>query len=207
MNTEPATTKLGAVNILLASIGEAPVNQLGSGLDQAEVAERTIEEVMRSVQLIGWNWNREDNYPLLTNGDDEISLSNTIMKVDTQNRRYIKRGQRMYDKVNHTFKFDGDITASVVIFLQFDELPEVARQFITYRAGRIFQGRVVGSVTLHKFTEAEETAAWNNMASEELEAGNYSIFQNAELALMLDRSSSTGAVDYSAGLLGGAFIQ
>ena len=42
-----ATTKLEAVNTLLSSIGEAPVNSLTSGLVDAELAETILDSTSR----------------------------------------------------------------------------------------------------------------------------------------------------------------
>ena len=44
------TTKLEAVNTMLSTIGEAPVNNLSSGLVDAETAETILNNVSRSVQ-------------------------------------------------------------------------------------------------------------------------------------------------------------
>jgi len=200
------TSKLVAVNILLLSIGEAPVGQLDSGYERADIAESVIEEVMRKVQLIGWNWNTEDRYPLLLNSDNEIVLPTNLLRLDAQNRRYVTRGTRLYDKVNHTYKFTGDVSATVVLFLQFDELPEIARQYITYAAGRVYQARVVSSTVSYEFTKEDENTAGLALQTEELESGNYSIFQNTELALTLDRSSSNIVGDSLPGLISGTFI-
>ena len=45
------TTQLQAVNSMLSTIGEAPVNSLSSGLVDAETAETVLNEVSRDVQL------------------------------------------------------------------------------------------------------------------------------------------------------------
>ena len=45
------TTELEAVNIMLSTIGEAPVNNLDSGLVDAETAETILKNVSRDVQL------------------------------------------------------------------------------------------------------------------------------------------------------------
>ena len=198
--TSAVTTKLDAVNVLLGSIGESPVNQLDSGFERADIAENVIEEVSRSVQLVGWNWNTEEKYPLKVNSSDEIVLPTNLLKLDAQNKKYLVRGSKLYDKVAHSYKFSADISATVVLFLQFDELPEVARQYIMYRAGRVYQGRVVGSTVLHQFTKEEEGYAFSQLKAHEQETGNYNIFHNKELALMLDRSSSRSFVDVYPGL-------
>ena len=51
-----ATTKLEAVNIMLSTIGENPVNSLTSGLVDAELAETILGSVSKAVQSEGWNF-------------------------------------------------------------------------------------------------------------------------------------------------------
>ena len=58
------TTELEAVNIMLSTIGEAPVNNLDSGLVDAETAETILKNVSRDVQSHGWNFNSEPDYTL-----------------------------------------------------------------------------------------------------------------------------------------------
>ena len=53
-----ATTELEAVNIMLAAIGEAPINSLIGTLPvDARIAQSTLTEVNKSVQSEGWSFN------------------------------------------------------------------------------------------------------------------------------------------------------
>lgn len=198
-----ATTKLEAINVLLASIGEAPVNSEGSGLDEEALASGLINETSRAVQVRGWSWNVEDNYPLSRNEDGEIPLPYNTLKVDFQSPRYVARGRRVYDKHKHSYKHSTDLKATITVGLDWEELPEAVRTYVTYRAGRVFQARQVGSTVLHEFTQQDEATAWNELVSADLEVASLSMFHNPELQLMLDRRSSVAVIDYPAGALGG----
>jgi hypothetical protein len=59
MATLSTTTKLDAVNTILIGIGEAPVNTLGSGLQEAEIAEVVLDNINREVQSKGWTFNTD----------------------------------------------------------------------------------------------------------------------------------------------------
>jgi hypothetical protein len=71
--------------------------------------------------------------------------------------------------VNHTYKFPSDYRVDVTITYQlpFEELPEAARRYITIRAARVYQGRVVGSGTLWDFSERDEAMARTTLMAEE----------------------------------------
>lgn len=197
------TTKLEAINTLLTSIGEARVSQEGSGLDEEAIAASVIDEVSRAVQLIGWSWNTEDKFPLSRDGSGKIFTPTNALKVDFQCTDYIARGLKVYNRAKHTYTFDADISATIIFGLDWDELAEAVRSYITYRAGRTFQARQVSAQILHEFTKIDEERAWVSLISAENEVANLSLFHNQELSLMLNRTSSIPAIDYHAGTLGG----
>ena len=53
------TSKLDAINSMLIGVGEAPVNTLNSGLQEAEIAAITLTTVSREVQSSGWTFNTD----------------------------------------------------------------------------------------------------------------------------------------------------
>lgn len=201
--TLTTTTKLEAINILLTSIGEAPVQQEGTGLEEEALASAVLDEVSRAVQLTGWSWNTEENFPLRRDVEGKINVPINTLKADFHTSSYILRGHKVYDKTNHRYTFDKDITARLILVLPWDELPEALRSYVTYRAGRVFQARQVSAQILHEFTRYDEEKAWATLVSSEHEVANVSIFDNAELSLMLNRESSVPVFDYRAGAVGG----
>lgn len=80
-------TKLEAVNDMLASIGESPVNSLQSGLGDAALAESILDRTSRQVQTPGWFVNTRDNYVITKNASDWFVLPDNTLKVDTVDPR------------------------------------------------------------------------------------------------------------------------
>lgn len=198
-----ATTQLEAVNVMLTSIGEAPVNSLSSGLEDALIADSILTETSRSIQKHGWYFNTEDNFPLNPDQSGTLVLPSNILKLDMQDTRYVLRGNRVYDRAKHTFNIGASLRGTVVLGLSFDTIPESARQAVMYRAARVFQNRVVGSQIIYQFTKEDENTALAELQAEELEAGNYTIFDSADAQRMLDTSPSTPSYKPYAGSLGG----
>jgi hypothetical protein len=161
-----STTKLAAVNTMLFTIGESPVNTLsgGSGVD-AVTAVQTLDAVAREVQSEGWAFNTEKSYPLLRQAFAPlvIYVPDAALECDPSDptAEIVVRGNRLYDLKNHTFEFPDTpkINCDIIWNFEFDELPETARRYITIRASRIFQDGAVGSETLHTFTERDEFQA------------------------------------------------
>ena len=66
------TSKLDAINSMLIGIGEAPVNTLNSGLQEAEIAAILLDNVSREVQSFCWAFNTDLRYKLGTNSNKHI---------------------------------------------------------------------------------------------------------------------------------------
>ena len=69
------TSKIQAVNIMLASIGEAPVSSLDDAtLADVSIAESILDETNVEIQSRGLHCNTEINFPITPNTDGEIDL-------------------------------------------------------------------------------------------------------------------------------------
>jgi hypothetical protein len=170
---QSAMTELDAVNVMLMSIGQAPVNTLTvPGIKDVSFAQLTLNNASRAVQTRGWWFNRESDFPLAVNGEGNIPfpLNTLACEPMDRSRDLVERGRMFYDKDRHTADFTGEqpITVDVIWMLSFDDLPQAARQFIATRAARIFQANNVGSTTLYQFTERDEMDAMVDMTRTEL---------------------------------------
>lgn len=165
-------TKLDAVNICLSSLGEPTVNTLDGAAIDAQMASDLINEQSRSVQSIGWYWNRE-SYFLSPNTDGEIILPVNTLRIDTvdesKTTEVVQRGRKLFNLANTNYQFTDPVKVEIYVELQFEDAPFAAKQFITMRAARLLQQRLLGSETLHKFTTADEQRAWAVLMQEEAE--------------------------------------
>lgn len=187
------TTKLEAVNIMLSTIGESPVNSLSSGLVDAEMAETILNSVSRAVQSEGWNFNREQNLLVAPTLEGEIVVPNNTLRADATNipdsLDLVQRGKRMYDKQNHTFIINKDVKLDLVVELEFEDLPEVARRYIAIKSSRIFQDRVVGSDTLHGFNQQDEAQCYFELKEFENATEDFNIMDNYSVYRVIDRGT------------------
>ena len=163
--TVAATTELECINIMLAAIGEAPVNSLtGTVPVDVRIAQSTLTEVNKQVQSEGWSFNTEIDVTLTRNASNNVVLGTDVLRVDAQTHDHpsidpIQRGLKLYDRKNNTFIFDEDLKCTVVYFRSFDELPEQARSYMTIKAARIFVDRFVSDQSLRTYTEGDEIRA------------------------------------------------
>ena len=176
-----ATTELECINIMLAAIGEAPINTLTGTLPvDAVTAQRTLAEINKDVQNEGWSFNQEFNVKLTRDGSNQIALGTDMLKVDANVFDHptidvIQRGLKMYDRKNNTYVFDTDLTCNVTYFRNFDEIPESARRYINIRAARVFVDRLVGDDGLRTYTAQDEARARANLMENDMDNADHNV--------------------------------
>lgn len=189
------TSELDAINIMLGTIGESPINSLdaATGVVDAVTARAILSEVSVQVQEEGWHFNTDYAFVLTPDTNGFIYIPGNAIEVDTSEYDssgldVAIRGNRLYDRKNKTFQFQKDIKADLTILLEFNELPQAARHYITVRAARVFQQRVVGSDTLGSFTEKDEARALRSMRRYESKTADYNILTgNYSVMRIIDR--------------------
>ena len=135
--TVAATTETESVNIMLAAIGEAPINSLTGTLPvDARLAQSTLTEVNKEVQSEGWSFNTEIDVTLTRDGSNHVALSTDTLRIDPNIHQHptidaIQRGLKLYDRLNNKYEFDEDLICTVVYFRTFDEIPEPARRYLS----------------------------------------------------------------------------
>ena len=176
-----ATTELECINIMLAAIGEAPINTLTGTLPvDAVTAQKTLTEINKDVQNEGWSFNQEFNVVLTRDGTNQIAIGTDMLKVDANVFDHptidvIQRGLKMYDRKNNTYVFDTDLTCNVTYFRNFDEIPESARRYINIRAARVFVDRLVGDDGLRTYTAQDEARARANLMDNDMDNADHNV--------------------------------
>lgn len=185
-----ASTELEAVNFLLLSIGEQPINDLYvAGVSEVSIARSLIHQVSRQVQANGMSFNAETSYRLPLSTEKEIIVPSNTLKVDASDtsRDIVIRGNRLYDKDRHTFTFEESIDVDIVFFLKFEELPQTVRDYIITKSARIFQSKVVGSQALYAFSEQDEQQAYITMMRAENDSMDLNLLTNSDIMTGLRR--------------------
>jgi len=160
-----ATTELEAVNVMLAAIGEAPINSLTGTLPvDARIAQTTLNETNKDVQSEGWHFNTEIDVVLTRDASNQVALATNVLRVDPNIYQHpsvdaVQIGSKLYDRKTHKYEFDEDLTSVVVYFRTFNEIPEPARRYVMIKAARIFVDRLVGDEGLRSFTQQDEIRA------------------------------------------------
>jgi hypothetical protein len=177
------TTELECINIMLAAIGEAPINSLLGTLPvDARIAQSTLTEVNKSVQSEGWSFNTETDVTLTRDGSNHVNLPADVLRVDANIHQHptidpIQRGLKLYDRQNNKYEFDEDLICTVVYFRDFNEIPEPARYYMNIKAARIFVDRLVSDQGLRTYTQEDEVRARSILMETDLANGDHNMLR------------------------------
>tara|TARA_Y100001973_G_scaffold40101_1_gene60035 strand:- start:10284 stop:10910 length:627 start_codon:yes stop_codon:yes gene_type:complete len=202
------TTELEAVNTMLSAVGEPPINSLDDQKNaDAAIARNILSEVSREVQAHGWHFNSQTKVTFSPSTDSNILLPENVARIDIENwttgstgsvntMDITQRGNKLFNKTDNTYVFSGDIVASVVYLLEWTELPEPARRYITVRSARIFQDRMVGSQAHHAFSQEDEVRARALLKEFEGDTADHSIFNNYDTYRIISRPDAMNGRSY-----------
>lgn len=175
------SNKLDAVNEILSAVGSSPVNSLEDELNVDVLnALRILDSVSKEIQSRGWDFNIEDSVALLPDDDTNlVPCPNNYLRFVSSGYKLIRRSGYFFDILSQTNEFPEGLTLDTLVRgLDFEELPEVFRKFITCRAARIFQMRYLTSDDLNKHLMTEESSAYADIIDYDLTTGNYNILND-----------------------------
>lgn len=188
-------TKLQAVNRILDSIGEDPVNDLDSGLPEAEKAETFLDDSSRRIQLMGWHCNTREDIVLTLDANDLFLLPDSTLKVDTVNPRgarktsasptpssYVNASMRrssddtkwvLYDVDNDSETWTNagltTLTVDIVQLIEFANLTPALQMYVFTDAAHRFQKSIMGSQVLASYTTEDLQKAEVSAVNEDME--------------------------------------
>lgn len=140
------TTELEAVNMMLNYIGDPPVNSLDDIEEtEAAVAYRLLNQTSREVQSHGHPWNTFF-MELVPDESGTMTVPADALKAVCSDLRYMAMGGKVYDRQENTFTLTKlKLKFEIVRYLDWESLPEAARNFILLSASRLFMENAVGS--------------------------------------------------------------
>ena len=173
MSTE---TELSSVNSILGAIGQSPVSRIYQR-DQKDKPDlvyinpeiafvhNLLKDVNTDVQSEGWVFNTEYSFEMLPNDDQEITIPPNVIRLDkSEGQTYrdcdpVKRGKRLYDRYNHSYKFSRPIKLDYVFLIDYEDIPTAFQRLITLRASGRAATQMVGNPQLSQMLAAQEAQA------------------------------------------------
>ena len=173
--------ELQAVNMLLSAIGEAAVSSLETATTvDVTQAKNLLSNINREVQQKGWHFNTEWDVVLSLDSDSRIPLGISILSIYSPTKLTTIRGREgssfLYDLDNNTFTWGASVNDAVTItLLDFEDIPQTARQYITSKAARIFQEEIIGQISAESINRQEEVEAYADLMDDEGERSGFNV--------------------------------
>ena len=185
MNLLPKT-ELEAVNVCLQNINESPINSLTTAFGDALIAQQMLHDVSRRTQSIGLVCNTDYEYELTRDSNNNIALPTNCLKVydiaegTVAVRDIVQRGNKLYDRKNNTYAFDKNLKVTLVSFLEWEDLPQVVRNFITINTARKFAAQIVGDIDIYQLTQQDELEARLEFKREQVDVEQANLLSDSE---------------------------
>jgi len=180
--TTNAAQELPAVNQILASVGQAPVTTLDQTNPDVAIAYDTLLQVSREVQAEGWSFNTEENIKESPDVNGHISYPANVLQMDltnnssNYNKDVIKKNGRLYDKIEHTDVWTGDVYVDKLFWYDWIDLPTVMQDYIVARAAVVVSSRIVGDEAQYEMLQQREAHSRSAAMEYECNQGDYTFF-------------------------------
>jgi len=187
-----------AINICLMTIGERPLGTSESitGHFEAELADVALDEALTEVLSHGYQFNTDEDWEFVPDADDYIAIPSGALAVDASQSSldYIVKSGKLYDKANHTFKFESTIKASITWQVDFDDLHPIVQLYVLAVAKTKLYTRVVGVDNMYSILKEEEATTKTALLHEEIQSGDYSIFDDTGVRRVMNRTQNPTAL-------------
>lgn len=151
-------TKLEAINRILISMGELPVEELDESLTEVALASTHIDMASREVQLDSWYFNTEWAV-LIPDNKGHILIPFDVVRVIDLPPHISVIHNKLYDNISQSFIFKRDIQCRIIKVLDFEDIPATFALWITLRAAKKYQNNTLTSPSLAENLQREETEA------------------------------------------------
>ena len=186
MTTQIATdTELSAVNSILGSIGQSPITNLSlTNLNNPEISfiKNILDETNKNVQNEGWHFNKEDHVKREPNDNGNFLIPSDYLRFDVHDGLYdrtrdvVRKDGKLYDNVEHTDIFTGDLYFDITYLRAFTDVPPTIQRYIIARASVRAATQLVSNEDLVKLLQIEEAQTKASALEYDCEQGDHTFF-------------------------------
>jgi len=177
-------SKLEVINQMLGVMGELPVNTLSSPHTIVSAGLQELENESIRVQARGWWFNQET--PTLTpqSGTNFINLPNNTLQVDTltQFPEVAARGTRLFNATTSSYEFTAPVDVRLTRYLDFDELPYLARFYVAAGAKLAVQSNYDGDGTKMRKLSQDQSVAYSELHAEHIRSRRANLINRPNFA-------------------------
>lgn len=183
------TSLLEAVNRVLALTGEEPVNSLDTDFPQVSIVLNIITNQSRQIQQKGWWFNEESKIKLIPNIEKRIVLPENVLNcsIINDNGNFIQRGDTIFNKLGQTYEFEHPLCADIVRFLEWTELPQIAREYVIAQARLNYNQDFFNDQNLKQDLYMESQKLWIELREKHINNLDLNVLKNVSIRETLRR--------------------
>ena len=188
------STELDAVNSILMSVGEGPVNTLDVQSPEVAIAQKTLRQVCREVQAEGWVFNTELEYELTIDSNNKVTVPDNVLELDLNRFKHhddydvIRKSDngtmRLYNRYKHSFEFadvsESKLYADIIWMVEFGDMPPAIKDYVTARACRVASNRMVSAPKAAEALATDEALARSLALEYDTRQADYNIFSTSQ---------------------------
>ena len=178
-------TELSAVNAILGAIGQSPITSLNFTNPEISFIYNLLRDANVDLQAEGWHFNTEKHVTFTPDTNGKITIGNDILKMDTtdgwidRTHDVVKRNGYLYDKQSHSDDFSdhsGGIKLDITRLISYEDLPEVFKRYIIYKASVRAATQLIGNAQLAQLLAQQESISRAAVMEYECNQGNHTMF-------------------------------
>tara|TARA_R110000751_G_scaffold104383_1_gene199853 strand:+ start:68 stop:667 length:600 start_codon:yes stop_codon:yes gene_type:complete len=177
-------TELDSVNEVLSLVGLGQIADLTAPLRQdALQASSTLSEGLMEIATTRNYYNRYEDITLTRDIDNKIPIPEDVYDVELRNsnKQVVIRDNFLYNLTDNTYVFSSNPKADITYYLQFVELPEVVKRYLTMKTARKLYLKLFGVSPHLQALAVEERMAYDTWQRWEDESGDLNLFNHGDV--------------------------
>ncbi len=185
------TTQLSAFNRIMAAVQRAAVSVVPNSPDaEQEQALNALDDASREVLSEGRSFNTDLEYDLVPSSD-EIAVPADAISIEVlpeyrDGDKFDIREGKLYNLTDSTFTITRTLKARVAFQVEFENMPETIRQYVTAKAARMFEESVQGSQQAGRRLRIREAETKAAVEKEETKVHSPNLFYGGPIQFDLD---------------------
>lgn len=177
---------LDAVNYILPKLGEHQVTSTDTKHPTIAILLPIIDTELRQLLAKGW-WFNEFKYKAYPDSEGRIVLgSNTLEFVPDKPDVAVQRGLSLYNPVTLSYVFDTYIEGTVHEYVDFEDIPESAAQYVVHNALVASYTTDIGATQELQLWASKAQMAYSDLLAEHLRQRKHSTRRSRKWARFMN---------------------
>lgn len=173
---------IDAVNMILPKLGEHAVTSLDVRHPTIAVILPEVENELRKLLACGW-WFNEFNYTVYPDSEGGAVLGTDCIAFTAKCAgEAVQRGMRLYNPITLSYTFSAPIEGRVRQYVDFEEIPEHAAQFVFYSALVNAYTSDIGLTQELQVWQTHAAKAYSDLVAENLRQRKYNTKSSPKFA-------------------------